>query len=144
MGTHFNTNEEALAKRSWVLLDAQGEVLGRLASKIASILRGKTKPDFAPHNDCGDFVLVINADKIRVTGGKENKEFRYRHTGYTGGIKRERLAERLLEKPEDVIRLAVKGMLPHTTLGRAQLKKLKIYRGSEHPHSAQQPQSVSL
>lgn len=137
MKTHFDTTEKALADRGWVVLDAADQVVGRFASKVASILRGKHKPSFAPHIDCGDFVVVVNADKIRFTGRKREQKAYYRHTGYVGGLKSTSADELLGNKPEEVIRLAVKRMLPRTSLALKQIKKLKIYRGAEHPHQAQ-------
>jgi len=125
-------------------VDAQNAVLGRLASEIAARLRGKHNPLFTPHVDCGDFVIVINADKVKLTGRKMQQKMYYRHSGYIGGLK-EINAEKLLQKkPEDVIRNAVKGMLPKNRLGRKMYKKLKVYAGSEHPHQAQQPQALEL
>ena len=139
MDTSFRTKEEALASRSWRVVDASDQVVGRLASKIAAVLRGKDNPSYAPHNDSGDFVIVINAEKIRFTGNKLAGKKYFRHTGYIGGIKEQTAAELLAKKPEDVLKKAVKGMLPKNALGRAQLKKLKVYSGAEHPHEAQQP-----
>jgi len=128
----------------WLVVDAQNAVLGRLASEIAARLRGKHNPLFTPHVDCGDFVIVINADKVKLTGRKMQQKMYYRHSGYIGGLK-EINAEKLLQKkPEDVIRHAVKGMLPKNRLGRKMYKKLKVYAGSEHPHQAQQPQALEL
>ncbi len=139
MNTSFRSNEEALSLRKWKVVDASDQVVGRLATKIAAALKGKNNPSYAPHNDSGDFVVVVNADKIRFTGNKlEGKKY-YRHTGYVGGIKEETAAELIKRKPEAVLRKAVKGMLPKNTLGRAQFKKLKVYAGAEHPHEAQQP-----
>lgn len=131
-------------QRKWVLVDAENQVLGRLASQIAMRLRGKHLPHFTPHVDLGDFVVVVNAEKISLTGRKWDQKVYYRHTGYMGGI-RETSARKLnREHPERIIKLAVRGMLPKNRLGRSLLKKLKIYRGSEHPHEAQQPQKISL
>ena len=130
--------------REWVVVDATDQVLGRLSSVVAAKLRGKDRPDFTPHVDNGAFVVVINADKIRVTGTKlDNKKY-YRHSGYPGGLKETSLKELLRTKPEQVIHKAVRGMLPKTRLGRAQLKKLKVYAGQEHPHQAQQPKELEL
>ena len=131
-------------KRDWFVVDATDKVLGRLASEIANRLRGKHKAEFTPHVDTGDYVVVINAEKVRVTGNKATDKLYYSHSGYPGGLKSisfEKLQER---SPEKVIKLAVKGMLPRTPLGRAMFKKLKVYAGTDHPHSAQQPQTVSL
>lgn len=131
-------------ERKWYLIDAEGVVLGRLASKCATILRGKDKPQYTPHVDTGDFVVVVNAEKIRVTGGKELKKEYFRHSGYPGGLKSETLEEALAKHPERVIEHAVKGMLPKTTLGRAQGLKLKVYAGPDHPHAAQQPEKIEM
>jgi large subunit ribosomal protein L13 len=136
--------EEALAQRQWYVIDAQGKVLGRMASEIAKILRGKTKPIFTPNVDAGDFVIVINARHVKLTGKKLQKKVYYRHTEYPGGI-RERTAEKLLQaKPEDLVRLAVKGMLPKNRLSKRLVTKLKVYAGPEHPHEAQKPQPLVL
>lgn len=139
----FVANEAELDKK-WYLVDAQDKVLGRLASQIASRLRGKNKPVFTPHADTGDFIIVINAEKISMTGTKGTHKVYYRHTGHIGGLK-EITAEKLLaKKPEEVLRLAVKGMLPKNSLGRRQLRKLKIYAGAEHPHEAQKPEKLEI
>ncbi|NPA64881.1 MAG: 50S ribosomal protein L13 [Epsilonproteobacteria bacterium] len=123
-------------QREWHLIDAEGKTFGRLVTEIATLLRGKHKPYFTPHVDCGDYVVVINASKVKVTGGKEAKEYR-RHTGYFGSVKSEKLAELREKNPEKLFKLATRGMLPKNKLGRAMLKKLKVYPGSEHPHTAQ-------
>lgn len=128
-------------KRNWFLIDAEGKILGRLAADIAARLRGKNKPVYTPHVDTGDFIVVINAEKIGLTGKKLADKIYYHHTGYPGGIKGISAGKLLQKKPEDLLRFAVKGMLPKNTLGRAMLKKLKIYAGSEHPHSAQLPKA---
>lgn len=125
--------------REWVVVDAEGQTLGRLATQIADTLRGKNKPEYTPHIDTGDFVVVINAEKIKVTGNKLTEKVYYRHTGYPGGLRSRTLEEQLDRRPEEVIRSAVKGMVPRTRLGRAQLRKLKVYAGTEHPHKAQNP-----
>ncbi|MGK2877247.1 MAG: 50S ribosomal protein L13 [Solirubrobacterales bacterium] len=125
--------------REWVVVDAEGQTLGRLATQIADQLRGKNKPEYTPHIDTGDFVVVINAEKIKVTGNKLTEKVYYRHTGYPGGLRSRTLEEQLDRRPEEVIRKAVKGMIPRTKLGRAQLLKLKVYAGTEHPHQAQNP-----
>ena len=130
--------------REWFVVDAADQILGRLATQIATRLRGKHKPEFAPHMDNGDFIVVVNAEKIKVTGNKLNDKFYYRHSGYPGGIKGRNLADTLERKPEDVIIIAVRGMLPKNKLGRAMLKKLKVYAGPEHPHEAQNPQQLPL
>jgi large subunit ribosomal protein L13 len=131
-------------QRDWLVVDAEGQTLGRLATKLADALRGKRKPDFTPHIDTGDFVVVVNAEKIRVTGDKLNQKTYWRHSGYPGGIKSRTLAEMLDRQPEEVIRKAVRGMLPRNKLGRAQLIKLKVYAGPEHPHHAQQPKPMEI
>ena len=130
--------------QNWLLVDVDGQILGRIATAIATRLRGKHKAEYTPHVDTGDFVVVINADKIKVTGNKATDKLYHSHSGYPGGLKSISF-EKLLEKsPEKVIKAAVKGMLPRTPLGRAMFKKLKVYAGTEHPHSAQQPQSIQL
>lgn len=131
-------------ERKWYIVDAQELVLGRLATEIARILRGKHRPEFTPHADCGDHIIVINAEKIRVTGKKEKNKVYYHHTGHPGGLKSITLEKQRAEFPERVIESAVRGMMPKTPLGRSMLKKLKVYAGEDHPHSAQQPQSLTL
>ena len=126
-------------ERNWLLVDAADKTLGRLATQIADVLRGKRKPEYTPHIDTGDFVVVVNAEKIRVTGNKLQAKQYYRHSGYPGGLRTRTLQEMLDRRPEEVIRLAVKGMLPRNRLGRQQLRKLKVYAGPDHPHEAQQP-----
>jgi len=139
----FVAKEQEVQKR-WFLVDAQDKILGRLAAQIATRLRGKHKAIFTPHADTGDFVVVINADKVSLTGKKWNTKTYYRHSGYLGGLK-QISAKKLLEKrPEDLLRFAVRGMLPKNSLGRRQLKKLKIYAGSEHPHQAQQLEALKI
>lgn len=125
----------------WYVVDADGMVLGRLASKIAQVLRGKHKPIWAPHMDTGDFVVVVNADKIRVTGRKAEQKKYYRHSGYMGGLKETPYKSMMEKKPEFILQEAVRGMLPHNRLGRKMLKKLKIYVSSDHPHTAQKPEA---
>lgn len=134
----------ATVQKEWVIIDAQDEVLGRLASQIAKILRGKNKPGFTPHVDCGDNVIVINADKVRLTGKKMTDKVYVRHTGYPGGQRFATPADYLKKKPEFVIEKAVKGMLPRTRLGAAQLRNLKVYAGAEHPHAGQNPKQIKL
>lgn len=134
----------ANVEMKWYLVDAEGLTLGRLASQVASIIRGKTKPTFTPYADTGDFVVIINADKIRVTGNKLDNKIYYRHSGYPGGLKERTLRQMLEKKPEEVLRLAIWGMLPHNRLGRKLMGKVKIYAGSEHPHAAQNPVLLSL
>ena len=131
-------------KKDWWVADAEGQILGRFASKIAQVLRGKHKVNFTPHMDMGDFVVVINADKIQVTGKKETDKTYFRHTGYPGGGKETSLAEFRRKKPERIVENAVKGMLPHNRLGRSILSHLKVYAGADHPHAAQQPQLLEL
>lgn len=131
-------------EKKWFIVDADGLVLGRLASNIAMILMGKNKPQYTPTIDTGDFVVVVNAEKFAVTGNKMVDKKYYRHSGYIGGLKERRLEEMLDKKPEEVIRLAVRRMLPKTKLGSAMLKKLKIYSGEAHPHEAQQPEKLEL
>jgi len=131
-------------ERNWLVVDASGQTLGRLATQIADSLRGKRKPAYTPHVDGGDFVIVVNAEKIAVTGKKREEKRYYRHSGYPGGLRSRSLGEMLDRRPEEVIRLAVKGMLPRTRLGRAQLRKLKVYAGPDHPHAAQQPQPMEV
>ena len=142
--THYAKQGEVA--RNWVLVDAEGAVLGRLATQVAMILRGKNKPQFTPNSDCGDFVVVINADKVQLTGNKADQKVYYRHSGYNGGLKAESFRQAMAKQkhPEQVIERAVRGMLPKTTLGRAQLKKLKVYAGPEHPHTAQNPTKIEL
>ncbi|GLI53030.1 50S ribosomal protein L13 [Thermodesulfovibrio yellowstonii] len=142
MKTAFVKKEEV--NRRWFIFDANGQTLGRFASRIAKVLMGKNKPTYTPNVDNGDFVVVINAEKIRVTGKKLTDKIYYHHTGYMGNLKAETLKERLEKEPEEVIVDAVWGMLPKTRLGRKMIKKLKVYRGSEHPHIAQKPEPLKL
>ena len=131
-------------ERGWFVVDAEGKTLGRLATQIANVLRGKRKPTYTPHVDVGDFVIVVNAEKIAVTGKKLSDKRYYRHSGYPGGIRHRTLGEMLERQPEEVIRKAVKGMLPRNRLARQQLTKLKVYAGPEHPHAAQQPKPMEI
>ena len=131
-------------EKDWWVADAEGQILGRFASKIAQVLRGKHKVNFTPHMDMGDFVVVINADKIQVTGKKETDKTYFRHTGYPGGGKETSLAEFRRKTPERIVENAVKGMLPHNRLGRSIISHLKVYDGAGHPHAAQQPKSLEL
>lgn len=140
--TKFVKSEEV--ERNWYLIDATDQVLGRLASRIAYILMGKHKPFYTPNVDCGDYVVVVNADKVRLTGKKYTDKIHYWHTGYAGGLKQISYGRLLETKPEKVIELAVKRMLPKNRLGRKMLKKLKVYRGSEHPHKAQNPLQINI
>jgi large subunit ribosomal protein L13 len=134
----------ATRERNWLVVDAAGQTLGRLATQIANALRGKTKPEYTPHCDTGDFVIVVNAEKISVTGNKRQEKRYYRHSGYPGGLRSRTLEEMLARRPEEVIRKAVKGMLPRNRLGRQQLTKLKVYAGPDHPHAAQKPEPMEI
>lgn len=138
------TAKEHMVEKKWYLVDAQDRVLGRLATQIANRLRGKHKPIFTPHADTGDFVVVINADKVALTGAKWDRKMYYRHSGYMGGLKTITAGKLREKRPEMLLRLAVKGMLPKNSLGRRQLKKLKIYPGPEHPHQAQKPEVLEF
>lgn len=131
-------------RREWLLVDAEGKTLGRLSSEIARRLRGKHKPEFTPHVDTGDYVVVINADKVAVTGRKMTDKIYHHHTGYIGNLKSVTLEKLMAKHPERVIQRSVKGMMPKNPLGRAMLKKLKVYAGTEHPHTAQQPRALEL
>jgi large subunit ribosomal protein L13 len=131
-------------ERTWLVVDASGKTLGRLATQIADALRGKRKPEYTPHIDVGDFVIVVNAEKVAVTGRKLEQKRYYRHSGYPGGIRSRTLGEMLDRRPEEVIRKAVRGMLPRTRLGRAQFRKLKVYAGPDHPHEAQKPERLEV
>jgi len=139
----FVAKEHEIEKK-WHLIDANERVLGRLATEIANLLRGKNKPIFTPHMDSGDYVVVVNADKVVLTGGKLEKKMYYRHSGYVGGLKKATAKEILQKRPENLIRFAVKGMLPKTSLGRRQLTKLKIFAGPDHPHQAQKPENLEI
>jgi len=130
--------------REWMIVDADGLVLGRLATEVASILRGKHKPTYAPHIDTGDHVVIINAEKVVLTSGKAEKKKVFRHSGFPGGLKERTFADFLEKRPEDAVRSSIRGMLPKNRLGRAQLKKLKVYAGPNHPHAAQKPQALEL
>jgi large subunit ribosomal protein L13 len=130
--------------RSWYVVDADGKTLGRLATQIADVLRGKRKPTYTPHVDVGDFVIVVNAEKVAVTGDKREKKLYWRHSGYPGGIRSRTLGDLLEKRPEEVIRRAVKGMLPRNRLARQQLRKLKVYAGPDHPHQAQKPGQLEI
>jgi len=142
MKTYQAKKEEI--EQKWYLVNAEGKVLGRLATELAKILRGKNKPTYTPHVDTGDFIIVVNAGKLTLTGKKMKDKIYYHHTGYPGGIK-EMSAEKLLaKKPTEMIRMAVKGMLPKTSLGRQMFRKLKVYAGPNHPHEAQKPQSLEI
>ncbi len=131
-------------QRNWYIVDAEGQILGRLATRLATVLRGKHKPIFSPHLDTGDFIIVINAEKVKMTGHKEEQKYYFRHTTYPGGDRYTTAAQMRQKHPERIIQHAVKGMLPRGPLGRDQLRKLKIYAGPEHPHEAQRPQALPL
>ena len=135
---------EALAQRCWFVVDAQGKILGRMATEIAKVLRGKHKPVFTPNVDAGDFVIVINARGVKLSGKKPDKKIYYRHTEYPGGIRERTAAKMLTEKPEELVRLAVKGMLPKNRLSRKLITKLKVYPDAQHPHDAQKPQPLAI
>ena len=139
----FSAKPETV-KRDWYVVDAQGKTLGRLATEVASRLRGKHKPEYTPHVDTGDYIVIVNAEMIQVTGNKSADKMYYRHTGYPGGIRSINFADLIERKPEMVIEKAVKGMLPKNPLGRAMFSKLKVYAGAEHPHAAQQPQELNI
>jgi large subunit ribosomal protein L13 len=141
MKTFIAKKEEA--EKNWVLIDAADKIVGKVAVEIASILRGKTKPVFTPHVDTGDFVVVINADKVKFTGRKMEQKTYYRHSGYMGGLKAVTAKSLMAKNPEDILKHAVKGMLPKNSLGKSMLKKLKVYAGSEHPHEAQLPKAIN-
>ena len=130
--------------RSWHVVDADGLVLGRLATEVANILRGKHKPTFTPHLDTGDHVIIVNAEKVVLTGGKADRKLVHRHSGYPGGLKTETYAEKMARKPEQALMDTIRGMLPKTRLGRAQISKLKVYAGPAHPHAAQNPQPLEI
>ena len=142
MRTYVATPETR--EREWIVVDAAGKTLGRLATQLADVLRGKRKPEYTPHCDVGDFVIVVNAEKIAVTGKKRSDKLYHRHSGYPGGLRTRTLNDMLERQPEEVIRKAVKGMLPRNRLARAQLRKLKVYAGPEHPHAAQQPKPLEI
>ena len=131
-------------EREWYVVDATGHTLGRLASEVAKVLRGKNKPIFTPHMDCGDYVIIVNADKIKVTGKKLDQKIYYHHSDYVGGMKETTLKEKLAKKPEQVLELAVKGMLPKGPLGRQMYRKLYVYAGPDHKHAAQQPKELEI
>ena len=131
-------------ERKWYVVDAEGQTLGRLAAEVAKVLRGKNKPIYTPHIDCGDYVIVVNADQIKVTGKKLDQKIYYHHSDYVGGMKETTLREMLAKKPEKVVELAVKGMLPKGPLGREMFTKLHVYAGAEHPHATQQPEALTF
>jgi len=139
----YNTTKEEI-QREWYVVDADGQTLGRLASRLATILRGKHKPIFAPWLDCGDFVIVVNVDKIKVTGKRLDDKVYYRHSGYIGGLKSITLRRQMERHPDRVLAFAVRRMLPHNRLGRQMFRKLKLYAGSKHPHAAQKPKKLEL
>jgi large subunit ribosomal protein L13 len=141
--TFIATREDALEQRKWCLVDAEGRSLGRLATQVANLLRGKTKPSFSPHVDCGDFVVVVNAGKLKLTGKKATDKVYYRHSEYPGGLRTTTAGRLLAERPERLVRTAVQGMLPRNRLSRRLITKLKVYPGAEHPHGAQQATAVA-
>ena len=138
------TAKKETAQNDWYVINADGMTLGRMSAEIAHRLRGKHKPEYTPHVDTGDYVVVINAEKVKVTGNKANDKMYHRHTGFPGGLKSMNFDKMIQKSPEDVIKLAVKGMMPRNPLGRAMLRKLKVYAGDQHPHSAQQPNQLSV
>ena len=142
--TYTPKRDEAVAGRKWFVVDAEGKTLGRLASVIAQTLRGKTKANFAPHMDVGDFVVVVNADKVVLTGKKETQKFYYRHSNYPGGLRQVSVRQMRLTHPERIIEAAVRGLLPRNVLGEQQLRKLKVYAGPTHPHACQHPQELDF
>jgi large subunit ribosomal protein L13 len=142
MKTYFP--KEGELNKDWYLVNAEGAVLGRLAAHVAAILRGKTKPTYTPHADTGDFIIIVNAEKVKLTGNKLSQKMYRRHSGYPGGLKAVNAKTMLQKKPEDVILIAVKGMLPKNSLGRQMLSKLKVYKGAEHPHKAQMPKELEI
>lgn len=142
--TRSVSHEDALRGRRWLLLDAEGRALGRIASRAAKLLRGKHRPDFTPHQDTGDFVIIINAAKVRLTGTKADAKLYHRHTGYPGGIRTTSAGKMRQQKPERLVESAVRGMLPKNRLGRRLFTKLKVYREGEHPHAAQKPEPIEL
>lgn len=142
--TKFLTKKEAEESRKWHLIDADGKTFGRLCTEVATLLRGKHKPQYTPHNDCGDFVVIINAKNIKLTGKKHTDKKYYRHSGYIGGLKIRTAGEYLEQQPTKLIEKGVRGMLPKTKLGNVIIKKLKVYADSDHPHSAQQPQNYNF
>jgi large subunit ribosomal protein L13 len=137
------SQKKETVERKWLIVDAEGETVGRICSRIASVLRGKHKPSYTPHIDCGDYVIVINADKIRFTGQKESQKIYLHHTGYPGGQRSKTAKQLFAERPERIVENAVRGMLPKNRLGRAMFKKLFVYTGAEHPHEAQQPEAFN-
>lgn len=143
MKTTISAKEQDI-QRDWYVVDAQGQTLGRLATRVATVLRGKHKPIFTPHMDCGDYVIVVNAEKIHATGQKMTQKKYYRHSGYPGGLREVTLRDQLQKFPERVFESAVRGMLPKNRLGRQMFKKLKVYAGPEHPHQAQQPKTLEF
>ena len=142
--TRSVSREAGLRDRRWVLIDAEGRALGRIASRAATVLRGKHRPDYTPHQDAGDFVVIINAAKLKLTGNKAEDKIYHRHTGYPGGIRATTAGKLLESRPERLLEIAVRGMLPKNRLGRRLFSKLKVYRAGEHPHAAQQPTTIEL
>lgn len=144
MAVKTYTPKEKEIERSWFIVDAEDAILGRLSTRVASILRGKHKPQFTPNLDAGDYVVVVNAEKVRVTGGKEDKKLYYRHSRYPGGIRSRSFSEMIERNPERVIEIAVRGMLPKNALGKRTLRKLRVYAGPDHPHTAQEPIKLEI
>lgn len=144
MKTYIARDKEIEESKRWYIIDAEGQILGRMASKIAHILRGKNKPIYSPHQDVGDYIVVVNAEKIKLTGKKMEQKTYFRHSGYPGGVTQTPVALMLQRHPERVVEYAVKRMMPKNALGRNMFKKLKVYAGSDHPHNAQQPQTLDL
>lgn len=143
MSTTFMANPQNV-ERKWFVIDAEGKTLGRLASQVATILRGKHKPTFTPHTDTGDFVIIVNAEKIHLTGNKLNAKMYRRHSGYPGGLREIPYGRLIATRPTRAVEVAIKGMLPHNALGRAMYRKLKVYAGPDHPHAAQQPEKLDI
>ncbi len=142
--TKFLSKEAAAADQRWVMIDAEGQTLGRLATRVATLLRGKHRPEWSPHVDCGDYVVIVNAEKVVLTGQKATQKKYFRHSGYLGHLKEVTVGQMLETHPERVIQFEVRGMLPKTKLGRAMFKKLKVYVGGSHPHEAQKPETISV
>ncbi len=143
-GVHTYSPRASELDRAWWIVDAEGQVLGRMATEVARVLRGKHKPIYTPHLDCGDHVIIVNAEKVVTTAGKAERKVLYRHSGYPGGLRSETLGTALQRRPAELVRRSIRGMLPHTRLGRQMLRKLKVYAGPAHPHEAQKPQPLPL
>lgn len=143
MSKTYMANKDTI-ERKWFVVDAEGEILGRLATEVAGILRGKHKPGFTPHVDCGDYVIIVNAEKVALTGKKLKDKIYYRHSGYSSGLKKRNAAEMLARQPEKVLEMAIRGMLPKNKLGAAMYRKLYVYAGPDHPHQAQKPEELKV